>query len=131
MKIFLAGPFFTDGERCFMKKIKNLLVQLGNDVISPIDIGFEKKGSEEIFKKDLEEITKRDILVAILDGLDAGTMCEIGYAKRKAKKIIGIWTHKEKELDPFVKWMCDEIVRYEDLKRTCSVAGDHRGLRSP
>jgi nucleoside 2-deoxyribosyltransferase len=117
MKIFLAGPFFTQGEEEFMEKLKAMLEDLGHEVISPLDIGFQKGGSEELFQKDLGEISRCDALFAILDGLDPGTMCEIGYARAMGKKIVGIWTHKEKVLDPFVEWMCKKVIGYEDLKK--------------
>jgi nucleoside 2-deoxyribosyltransferase len=102
-KLFIIGPFFTEAEEEFMVKAKERLVAEGKGVKTPIDIGYEKDGSEALFKEDLRYIEQSDIIVAILDGLDPGTMCEIGYAKAKEKKIIGLWTDKERRMDPFVE----------------------------
>jgi nucleoside 2-deoxyribosyltransferase len=109
-KLFIIGPFFTEAEEKFMVKIKERLVEEGKEVKTPIDIGYEKDGSEVLFKEDLQFIEQSDIIVAILDGLDPGTMCEIGYARAKEKKVVGLWTDKERRIDPFVEWFCTGVV---------------------
>lgn len=38
-------------------------------------------------------------------------MCEIGYAKAIEKRIIGLWTDKERRIDPFVEWLCTKVVK--------------------
>lgn len=80
-------------------------------VVTPLDIGYKKNGTEDLFSEDLRAIEESDIVFAILDGHDAGTMSEIGYAKALRKNIIGIWTDKERRLDPFIKWLCNRIVQ--------------------
>ncbi|MHC1636400.1 MAG: nucleoside 2-deoxyribosyltransferase [Candidatus Methanospirareceae archaeon] len=109
MKVFIIGPFFTDAEASFMLKVKERLKKR-HEVKTPIDIGYTKDGSEEFFKEDLQCIEESDVIVAILDGHDPGTMCEIGYARAIGKRIIGLWTDKERRLDVFVKWLCHEVV---------------------
>lgn len=117
MEIFLVGPFFTESEIEFMKKVKKIAERAGHSVTTPLDIGYQKGGSATLFRKDLETISKCKMMIAVLDGFDEGTMCEIGYAKAKQRKIIGIWTDNERILDPFIKWMCDKIVNISELGR--------------
>lgn len=109
MRVYLAGPFFTGGEREFMEKTRQKLREKGYKVETPLDIGYVKGGDEDVFAADLSAIDRCDAMFAILDGLDAGTMCEIGYARARDKKVIGIWTDKERWLDPFVRWLCDDV----------------------
>jgi nucleoside 2-deoxyribosyltransferase len=109
-KLFIIGPFFTEAEEEFMVKAKERLVEEGKEVKTPLDIGYVKDGSEVLFKEDLQFIEQSDIIVAILDGLDPGTMCEIGYARAKEKKVVGLWTDKERRIDPFVEWFCTGVV---------------------
>lgn len=117
MKVFLGGPFFTDSELEFMEKVKTKLRSLGHDVTTPLDIGYEKGGSPEVFKTDLKEISGCEALIAILDGLDPGTMCEIGYGKAQGKKVIGVWTDRERRMDPFIAWMCEAVLDLDGLNR--------------
>ena len=119
-KIFIIGPFFTEIEEKFILKVKEELERKGHEAKTPLDIGYAKDGSEKFFNDDLRNIEQSDIVVAILDGHDPGTMCEIGYAKSAGKKIIGLWTDKERRLDPFVKWLCTKIVRsVDELEGVC------------
>lgn len=110
-KIFIIGAFFTEAEEEFMLKVKEDLEKKEHEVKTPLDIGYVKDGSEKFFNEDLRNIEQNEVVVAILDGHDPGTMCEVGYAKSAGKKIIGLWTDKERRLDPFVKWLCHVVVK--------------------
>ncbi|MCW3136400.1 MAG: nucleoside 2-deoxyribosyltransferase [Canidatus Methanoxibalbensis ujae] len=113
--IFIIGPFFTTSEEAFMRDLKSAMENAGfTHVKTPLDIGYVESGSSEVFEEDLRCIERSDVVVAILDGMDAGTMCEIGYARAKGKMIVGIWTDRERRLDPFVRWLCGSVVRSVD-----------------
>jgi len=109
-KAFIIGPFFTQSEEKYMKNLKSI-INKKYEVLTPLDIGYEKNGTENLFLKDLKAIEESDIIFVILDGHDAGTMSEVGYAKALKKNIIGIWTDKERRLDPFIEWLCSRIVQ--------------------
>jgi nucleoside 2-deoxyribosyltransferase len=109
-KAFIIGPFFTKSEEKCMKDLKSLISR-NYKVVTPLDIGYEKNGSENLFSEDLKAIRQSDVIFAILDGHDAGTMSEIGYAKALKKSITGIWTDKERRLDPFIEWLCNRIIQ--------------------
>ncbi|KJF43593.1 PfkB family carbohydrate kinase [Draconibacterium sediminis] len=93
-KIYLAGPFFTVAERWIINEIRNILIDFGNEVFSPLhDVGIldtNKVQSESIniATQDLDALTKCDTIFAIVSGLDAGTLFEIGFAKAVKKRVI-------------------------------------------
>ena len=62
---------------------------MGFNVFSPIhEIGL---GPPKIVAPaDLYELERSGLVVALLDGLDAGTLFEVGYARARAIPVIGI-----------------------------------------
>jgi nucleoside 2-deoxyribosyltransferase len=93
-KVYLAGPFFTVAERWIINEIRNILIDFGNEVFSPLhDVGIldTKKidsASTNIAKQDLDALTKCDTILAIVSGLDAGTLFEVGFARAIKKRVI-------------------------------------------
>lgn len=93
-QIYLAGPFFTISERWLINEFRNILFDFGNNVFSPFhDVGIiDSKDiiscSSEIAQADLNALSNCDVVLAIISGLDAGTLFEIGYAKSLNKKIV-------------------------------------------
>lgn len=93
-KIYLAGPFFTMADRWLINEIRNILIDFGNNVFSPYhDVGIleHKKHdleSKKIAKQDLEALTECDTILAIISGVDAGTLFEVGFAKAINKRVV-------------------------------------------
>jgi nucleoside 2-deoxyribosyltransferase len=86
-KIYLAGPFFTMGERWLINEFRNTLRHFGNIVFSPYhDVGVRL--DQDVVDKDITAIFNSDLLLAIANGLDAGTLFEIGYARAKGKRVV-------------------------------------------
>lgn len=86
-KVYLAGPFFTLGERWIVERVRDVLHGLGARVFSPIhDVG---PGDIEVAKKDLEGLDDCDVVLALLDGFDPGTVYETGWAARGTIPIVG------------------------------------------
>jgi len=104
MRIYIAAPLFSEAELEFNKKLDKYLTNLGFETFLPqrdgykLDVLMEDMSGEEatrlIFKKDLEEIKKSDILVFVMDGRvpDEGACVEIGIAYILKKGCIGIKT---------------------------------------
>lgn len=98
MKIYLAGPLFTEGERNFCVFLKQRLERMGFEVLWPWELTDQSGGSsllnQKIFQTNVSAIDSADFLVAILDGsdVDSGTAWELGYAHSRGKKILGIRT---------------------------------------
>jgi hypothetical protein len=86
-KIYLAGPFFNMGQRWMIDQCRKALLDFGFIVFSPLhDVGMGE--AHEVVSKDIEGLYDCDAVFAVIDGLDSGTMFELGYAKSLNKKII-------------------------------------------
>lgn len=86
-KVYLAGPFFTLAELWMIGQARRDLQAMGVNVFSPYhDVGLGS--AEDVVEKDLEGIRDCDALFAIGDGLDSGTVYEIGYARALNKPVV-------------------------------------------
>jgi nucleoside 2-deoxyribosyltransferase len=86
-KVYLAGPFFTLAELWMVGQARRDLLAMGLEVFSPYhDVGLGS--AEDVVEKDLEGVRNSDVLFAIGDGLDSGTIYEIGYAKALNKPVV-------------------------------------------
>ncbi|MER3447077.1 MAG: nucleoside 2-deoxyribosyltransferase [Candidatus Dadabacteria bacterium] len=100
MKIYLAGPLFTQAERRWNRELAAALVKLKPDleIILPQDVESEFRDDRldfnAIFRQNIESIEISDAIVAILDGSDSdsGTAWECGYAYAKGKPVISVRT---------------------------------------
>lgn len=86
-KVYLAGPFFTLAELWMVGQARRDLLAMGLNVFSPYhDVGLGT--AEDVVEKDLEGVRNCDVLLAIGDGLDSGTIYEIGYARALNKPVV-------------------------------------------
>jgi nucleoside 2-deoxyribosyltransferase len=86
-KVYLAGPFFTLAQLWMIREALNDLRSMGLKVFSPYhDVGVGP--AEAVVQKDLDAIHDCDLLLAIGDGLDSGTIYEIGYARALNKPVV-------------------------------------------
>ena len=110
MKIYFAGPLFSEAERDWIRstiqKIESLAAQQGkkSEIIFPYDLITQSeidhlgpKAKLEIFSRCKSHLDDADIVIALLDGsqVDDGTAWEIGYffaKKSHEQKIIGVRT---------------------------------------
>lgn len=111
-KVYLAGPFFSLAQLWMVEEARTQLNALGLDVFSPYhDVGHAS--AADVASKDLAAIDSSDVLFAIADGLDPGTMYEIGHANAKGKTVI---IYCENVADGDLKMM---------LGAGCTVVGDY------
>ena len=92
--IYIAGPFFTDKERTFLKTVIESVKEMFPDeeLFIPME-HFIPNGenlsnnewAEAVFKMDVEALNKCDQVIGAQLGLrsDTGTAWEIGYAYAK------------------------------------------------
>ena len=86
-QVYLAGPFFDLMQVGMIEQVRAQLSAIGLKVFSPYhDIG--RGTADDVVDKDLDAIRKSDVLLAIVDGLDAGTIFEIGYARALGKPVV-------------------------------------------
>lgn len=85
--VYLAGPFFHLSQIWMIEQARALLKSAGLRVFSPFhDIGLGS--AADVVQEDIEAIKKCDLLFAIADGLDPGTIFEIGYARSIDKPVV-------------------------------------------
>ncbi len=85
-KVYLAGPFFGLGQEWLVDLVRHALLDLGAVPFSPLqDVG---RGGPEVAQKDLDGLDRSAAILALVDGLDVGTIFEIGYAVRCGKPVV-------------------------------------------
>jgi nucleoside 2-deoxyribosyltransferase len=88
-RVYLASPFFTLGQRWLVDDARRSIRELGMEVFSPVhDVG--PGPAEQIAPADLAELDHCDAVFAILDGLDSGTLFEVGYARAHNKPVYAL-----------------------------------------
>ena len=92
--IYIAGPFFTDEERAFLKIViesvketfpnEELFIPMEHFIPNGENLS-NNEWAKAVFKMDVEALNKCDRVVAAYLGLrsDTGTAWEIGYAYAK------------------------------------------------
>ncbi|MCG5492573.1 MULTISPECIES: PfkB family carbohydrate kinase [Klebsiella] len=87
-RVYLAGPIFNLAQLWIVEQARNNLIDMGLEVFSPYhDVGLSND-KNFIYDEDVIGLNNSDMVFAILDGLDSGTIFEIGFASAKGKKII-------------------------------------------
>lgn len=96
-KVYLAGPFFDLSQKITISKIRDIILSFGMQVFSPMhDVGISK--NINVAQKDIDGLNESHIVFAWLDGLDPGTIFEIGYARAKNIPVV-ILSHRVSEED--------------------------------
>ncbi|WKC75231.1 nucleoside 2-deoxyribosyltransferase [Borreliella yangtzensis] len=132
MKIYLASPFFNEEQIKLRDEVLKFLEEFNLDVFSPEHHAVKKMGllekvdykfangdiREKIREIDLKELVSSDIVLALVNYVDAGTAYERGFAF--AKKIPSIDFFKDKHDSDFYNLMYSDcnasFSNYKDLK---------------
>lgn len=85
MKVYFASPWFNPDQAEREERVKGRLRELGFDVWSPKENSSlspitDPVIREKIFSANVEHIKSCDIIFAITDGKDMGTIWEAGFA---------------------------------------------------
>lgn len=80
VRIYVAGPLFTSGDRQFVDELADTLESHGHECFVPHRQDFEPFDAATIFSVDSAGVHDAEAMVAWLDGpmIDDGTACEIG-----------------------------------------------------
>ena len=101
MRVYQAGPLFSEAEKLWHQRLKQELSGAGHEVIWPGDLVSDAdvaqwgcEAPKRIFAMDKAALEQSDMVVALLDGtqVDDGTAWEIGFAYAKGIPVIGIRT---------------------------------------
>lgn len=93
-KVYLAGPFFHLAQVWMIEELRTQLRGAGLTVFSPYhDVGLGS--AADVVDKDIQAIKECDVMLAVADGLDAGTMFEVGYARSLEMPVV-VYSELEK-----------------------------------
>jgi nucleoside 2-deoxyribosyltransferase len=97
MRAYIAGPLFNEGERYLNGEINSRVTAAGFTTYIPQRDGTKLQTESDvrkIFEEDKKAITRADLIVANLDGMDvdAGTAWELGFAHGLGKHVVGVYT---------------------------------------
>jgi hypothetical protein len=88
-EVYLAGPFFDMAQLWLVDEARRCLSQAGLNVFSPLhDVGHG--AASEVVQKDIDAISRCDLVFALLNGIDAGTLFEVGYARALGKPVYAL-----------------------------------------
>src|SRR5918992_1637410 len=152
--IYLAGPLFSEAERCFNLELTHRLEALGFDVFLPQRDGVERDrppydtmGPEErrrvIFELDRSRILDSDVFLIVLDGRvpDEGACVELGiaycqkYLQKGEKLLVGLHTDTRAafvggRLNAMVRVPLDCVVDDEETLLRLLLAGQGSGVEA-
>ena len=110
-RVYLAAPFFNLAERWVVEEVRNQLNEIGVPVFSPLHEIGEGPG-EVVAPQDLAGLDGCQVVLAVLNGSDAGTVFEVGYAVARGIPVVAL----------------AQNMRPEDLKMPqgtgCTIVGD-------
>jgi nucleoside 2-deoxyribosyltransferase len=96
MRLYLAGPLFTQAERAWNERLAAALSAAGHDVFLPqTEVkAIATLDADAIFKVDIDGVRAAEAVVAILDGADpdSGTAFECGVAFALGIPIVALRT---------------------------------------
>lgn len=85
--VYLAGPFFNIGQRWLIEESLGALRAMGLRVFSPLhEIGLGDANS--VAPQDIDGLRRSRVVFALVDGLDAGTVFEVGFARSLNKPVV-------------------------------------------
>lgn len=111
--VYLAGPFFTLSQLWVVEQARNCLRDMGLRVFSPYhDVGHGP--AELVVGQDVEGILQSDMVLAIGDGLDSGTIFEVGYARARGIPVVFYAENESQEDCKMMEgtdcFLCDDFV---------------------
>lgn len=88
-QIYLAGPFFSTAQQWLIDEVRAALTDMGFKVFSPVhEIGLGP--AREVAPADLLALEQSGLVLALIDGLDPGTVFEVGYARARDIPVVAI-----------------------------------------
>ena len=87
--VYLAGPFFNIAQRWLVEESRQALRGMSLKVFSPLhDIGLGS--GQDVAPQDLEGLKRCRAVLALVDGVDPGTVFEIGFARSLEKPVVAL-----------------------------------------
>jgi nucleoside 2-deoxyribosyltransferase len=96
MRLYVAGPLFTQAERAWNERLAAALADAGHDVFLPqTEVkAITSLDADTIFRVDVDGVRSAEAVVAVLDGADpdSGTCFECGLAFALGIPIVALRT---------------------------------------
>ncbi len=110
--VYLAGPFFNIAQRWLVEESRLALLGMGLRVFSPLhDVGMGR--AHDVAPKDIEALKVSRAVLALVDGLDAGTLFEIGYARSLGRPVVVLaQSTPEEPLKMLTGTSCDVVADF-------------------
>jgi nucleoside 2-deoxyribosyltransferase len=87
--VYLAGPFFNISQKWLVDESRLALRRMGLTIFSPLhDIGLGD--ACDVAPEDVKALRRSRAILALVDGLDAGTVFEVGFARSLEKPVIAL-----------------------------------------
>lgn len=120
MKVYFASPWFNPEQAEREERVKGKLRELGFNVWSPKDNSSlspitDPVIREKIFSANVENISDADIIFAITDGKDMGTIWEAGFAN-------GLNVTRDKHI--IVVYYCESLGKHGQFNLMLAQSGD-------
>jgi len=96
-RIYLAGPFFDLAQRWMIEETFKTLTKFGASVFSPLHEVGTGLSMSEIAQADLQGLQGCSKVLALLDGMDPGTVFEVGYARSIGIPVVALAERYEPE----------------------------------
>ncbi|MGE3993039.1 nucleoside 2-deoxyribosyltransferase [Pseudorhodoplanes sp.] len=89
-RIYLAGPFFDLAQRWLVEEAHRTLLALGAEVFSPLHEVGTGLPRVELAAADIAGLRGCSTVLALLDGMDPGTVYEVGYARALGLPVVAL-----------------------------------------
>jgi nucleoside 2-deoxyribosyltransferase len=108
-KVYIASPFFDIGQRWVVEEARALLLDMGAAVFSPVhEVG--PGPAEIVAPEDLAGLDGCDVVFAVMNGLDPGTIFEVGYAVKSGLPVVALAQNEKDEDLKMVRGSGCEVV---------------------
>jgi nucleoside 2-deoxyribosyltransferase len=100
--VYLASPFFNPKQIAVVESLEKEIVAAGFQLLSPLRSGIvlkdldseaRKKAAQKVFDMNVNWIVKADLILAVIDDRDTGTVWEMGFGYAHGKDIYSYTDH--------------------------------------
>src|SRR3546814_11154737 len=86
-KVYLAAPFFDLAQRWLVEEARSNLLDMGAQVFSPVhEVG--PGPASIVAHEDIAGLEAADVVFSVLNGVDPGTILDVGYAVKRGIPVL-------------------------------------------